>query len=226
MQPSIVFGLPSLHYDPDSLGCSRISGPAFIAELSWVQASLSRLTLGCPSPTLRLVAPRGHRSKRNGDIAFSLLSEAALCPARWRASSCRPKLGGALRAKTSQLTPAASTTCERSAMLAHPSTELVARAPCQLRHSLARSVRAARARLRQQRRLEVADKTRKRDVQTRGAAGPSRATTTLALFSQGRLLRATGVSTLYQIGCQHGATRQCWAVGWVHSPVVSMLCRS
>ena len=68
-------------------------------KLSWVQASLSRLTLGCPSPspTLRLVAPRGHRSKRNGDIAFSLLSEAALCPARWRASSCRPKLGGALR---------------------------------------------------------------------------------------------------------------------------------
>jgi len=83
------------------------------------------------------------------------------------------------------LTPAASTTCERSAMLAHPSTELVARAPCQLRHSHARSVRAARARLRQQRRLEVADKTRKRDVQTGGAAGPSRATTTLALFFSG-----------------------------------------
>jgi len=55
-------------------------------------------------------------------------------------------------------------------MLAHPSTELVARAPCQLRRAHARSVRAARARLRQQRRLEV-DKTRKRDVQTGGAAG-------------------------------------------------------
>jgi hypothetical protein len=61
-------------------------------------------------------------------------------------------------------------TCERSAMLAHPSTELVARAPCQLRRAHARSVRAARARLRQQRRLEV-DRTRKRDVQTGGAAG-------------------------------------------------------
>jgi hypothetical protein len=44
-------------------------------------------------------------------------------------------------------------------MLAHPSTGLVARAPCQLRLSHARPVRAARARLRQQRRLEV-DKTR------------------------------------------------------------------
>ena len=33
-QPSIVFGLPSLHYDPRSLGCARISGPAFIAENS------------------------------------------------------------------------------------------------------------------------------------------------------------------------------------------------
>jgi hypothetical protein len=46
------------------------------------------------------------------------------------------------------LTPAASTTCERSAMLAHPSTELVVRAPCQLRRAHARSVRAARAHLR------------------------------------------------------------------------------
>ena len=55
-------------------------------------------------------------------------------------------------------------------MLAHPSTELVARAPCQLRQSHARPVRAARARLRQQRRLEV-DKTRKRGVQTGGVAG-------------------------------------------------------
>jgi hypothetical protein len=56
----------------------------------------------------------------------------------------------------------ASTTSKRSAMLAHPSTELVARAPCQLRRAHARSVRAARARLRQQRRLQV-DESRKRD---------------------------------------------------------------
>ena len=55
-------------------------------------------------------------------------------------------------------------------MLTHPSTELVARAPCQMRRAHARSVRAVRARLRQQRRLEV-DKTRKRDVQTGGVAG-------------------------------------------------------
>jgi len=100
----------------------------------------------------------------------TVLSEAALRPARWRASSCRPKLGGAL--KTS-VAPAASTTSKRSAMLAHPSTELVARAPCQLRRAHARSVRAVRARLRQQRRLEV-DKTRKRGVQTGGVAGRPR----------------------------------------------------
>ena len=55
----------------------------------------------------------------------TVLSEAALLPARWRASSCRPKLGGAL--KTSRA-PAESTTSKRSAMLTHPSTELVARA--------------------------------------------------------------------------------------------------
>ena len=55
-------------------------------------------------------------------------------------------------------------------MLTHPSTELVARALCQLRRAHARSVRVARARLRQQRRLEV-DKTRKRGVQTGGPTG-------------------------------------------------------
>jgi hypothetical protein len=147
MQPSIVFGLPSLHYDPDSLGCSRISGPAFIAELSWVQASLSRLTLGCPSPTLRLVAPRGHRSKRNGDIAFSLLSEAALCPARWRASSCRPKLGGALRAKTSQLTPAGRRLDHvRAQRHAGPSVDGAGRASTVPVAALACAVRQGRAR--------------------------------------------------------------------------------
>ena len=69
-------------------------------------------------------------------------------------------------------------------MLAHPSTELVARAPCQLRQSHARPVRAARARLRQQRRLEV-DKTRKRDVQTGGVAGAVELGFTLAFFSSG-----------------------------------------
>ena len=87
-------------------------------------------------------------------------------------SLARFELSAQARRRSEDLTPAASTTSERSAMLAHPSTELVARAPCQLRQSHARPVRAARARLRQQRRLEV-DKTRKRDVQTGGPAGPS-----------------------------------------------------
>jgi len=85
-------------------------------------------------------------------------------------SLARFELSAQARRRSEDLTPAASTTSERSAMLAHPSTELVARAPCQLRQSHARPVRAARARLRQQRRLEV-DKTRKRDVQTGGVAG-------------------------------------------------------
>jgi len=72
--------------------------------------------------------------------------------------------------------PCPCTTCERRALRhAGPSvdTELVsgARAPCQLRRAHARParVRAARARLRQQRRLEV-DESRKPDAQTgRGA---------------------------------------------------------
>ena len=85
-------------------------------------------------------------------------------------SLARFELSAQARRRSEDLTPAASTTSERSAMLAHPSTELVARAPCQLRQSHARPVRAARARLRQQRRLEV-DKTRKRGVQTGGVAG-------------------------------------------------------
>ena len=84
--------------------------------------------------------------------------------------SCRPKLGGALE----DLTPAASTTSECRAMLAHPSTELVARAPC-VRASCGtrmRSPSGPRARVRQQRRLEV-DESRKRDAQTGGAQAPS-----------------------------------------------------
>ena len=85
-------------------------------------------------------------------------------------SLARFELSAQARRRSEDLTPAASTTSERSAMLAHPSTGLVARAPCQLRQSHARPVRAARARLRQQRRLEV-DKTRKRGVQTGGVAG-------------------------------------------------------
>ena len=83
--------------------------------------------------------------------------------------SCKPKIGGALK---QDLTPAASTTSERSAMLAHPSTELVARVPCQLRHSHARPVRprarasASSAALRSTRRASAAFK--------RGASqGPS-----------------------------------------------------
>ena len=118
----------------------------------------------------------------------TVLSDAALRSARWRASSCRPKLGG--RLKTSHA--AASTTSKRSAMLAHPSTELVARAPCQLRREHARSViksvRAVRARLRQQRRLEV-DKTRKRGVQTSvqtgGVAGRPREASHAGFFLGG-----------------------------------------
>ena len=73
--------------------------------------------------------------------------------------------------------------CERWSFI---TTELVARAPFQLRRAHARSVRAARARLRQQRRLEV-DKTRKRDVgQTGGGrGGPREATFTLAFLGVG-----------------------------------------
>ena len=140
----------------------------------------------------------------------------------------RFELSTKARRRSEDLAPAASTTCERSAMLAHPSTELVARAPCQLRHSHARSVRAARARLRQQRRLEVGGQ----DAQARRSNGGRRRALESddhagTFFLRGGFPELTGeVSTLYQIGCQHGATRQCWAVGWVHSPVVSMLCRS
>jgi len=96
-------------------------------------------------------------------------------------SLARFELSSQARRRSEDLTPAASTTCERSAMLTHPSTELVARAPCQLPGERMRdpSVRAARARLRQQRRLEV-DMTRKRDVQTGGP--PGAVETTLAFF--------------------------------------------
>ena len=51
------------------------------------------------------------------------------------------ELSAQARRRSEDLTPAASTTSERSAMLAHPSTGLVARAPCQLRQSHARPVR-------------------------------------------------------------------------------------
>ena len=96
-----------------------------------------------------------------------MLSDAALSAS---GSLARFELSAQARRRSEDLAPAASTTSERRAMLAHPSTELVVRAPCQLWHSHARPVRAARARARQQRRLEV-DKTHKRDVQTGGAAG-------------------------------------------------------
>jgi len=101
-----------------------------------------------------------------------------LAGALFELSAQGPKLGGAL--KTSH--PPPSTTSERSAMLAlasmaHPSTELVARAPCQLRHSHARPVSGqgrARAPVRQQRRLEVLRRvSRKRDVHKTGGEAPS-----------------------------------------------------
>ena len=56
-------------------------------------------------------------------------------------SLARFELSAQARRRSEDLTPAASTTSERSAMLAHLSTELVARAPCQLRQSHARPVR-------------------------------------------------------------------------------------
>jgi len=77
------------------------------------------------------------------------------------------KLGGALNTSHPPPRPRASAA---PCWPIVPSTELVARAPCQLRRAHARPVRAARARLRQQRRLEV-DKSRKRDVQTGAPQG-------------------------------------------------------
>jgi hypothetical protein len=111
----------------------------------------------------------------------TVLSDAALRSARWRSED---------------LTPAASTTSEHSAMLAHLSTELVARAPCQLRRAHARSVRAARRVSASSAALRSTNKTRKRDVQTGGAAGaferrpreaPSRGDEAGTFFSRGRL---------------------------------------
>ena len=65
--------------------------------------------------------------------------------------------------------------CLSTRQSAHPSTELVARAATvPVAASAKRDPSGPRARHRQQHRLEV-DKTRKRDVQTEGAAGaPSR----------------------------------------------------
>jgi hypothetical protein len=156
-----------------------------VAVEGWAQAwSPGSSPLQATQPQPVGVAGSARQGPVGSSASTTVLSEAALRPARWRASSCRPKLGGALN---EDLTPAASTTCERSAMLAHPSTELVAQAPCQLRRAHARSVTAARARLRppvrppasqqaSKQRLEV-DKTRKRDVQTGGAPqGPRQAT--------------------------------------------------
>ena len=93
--------------------------------------------------------------------------------ARWRASSCRPKLGGALKTSHPPPRPRASTApcwpIRRRSWSREPVPVL--------RRAHARSVRAARARLRQQRpalRSTRLDKTRKRDVQTGGGEAPSR----------------------------------------------------
>ena len=94
----------------------------------------------------------------------TVLSEAALRPARWRASSCRPKLGGALKASHPPPRPRVRSACAS----AGPSVDGAGRAStCRLRHPHARPVRAALARLRQRRRLEV-DESRKRNAQTGG----------------------------------------------------------
>ena len=115
-------------------------------------------------------ARRSRRVSETGARGEKCVDHRALGGGSASDSLARFELSAQARRRSEDLTPAASTTSERSAMLAHPSTELVARAPCQLRQSHARPVRAARARLRQQRRLEV-DKTRKRGVQTGGATG-------------------------------------------------------
>jgi hypothetical protein len=93
----------------------------------------------------------------------TVLSEAALRPARWRASSCRPKLGGAL--KTSHPPPRQRPSAAPCWPISRRSWSREHRASCG-----SRMQGRARARVRQQRRLEV-DKTRKRDVQTGGVAG-------------------------------------------------------
>jgi len=86
----------------------------------------------------------GHKSVASS-ASTTVLSDAALSPARWRASSCRPKLGGALNTSHPPPRPRAS------AAPGWPIRRRIwcARAPCQLRRAHARSVRAARARLRQ-----------------------------------------------------------------------------
>jgi hypothetical protein len=106
------------------------------------------------------------------------VSEAALRPARWRASSCLHKLGGAL--KTSHPPPRPRPSAPPCWPIRRRSWSREHRAR-ELWRAHARSVRAARARLRQQRRLEV-DESRKRDAQRGPPAGPSRAPATLALF--------------------------------------------
>ena len=76
----------------------------------------------------------------------TVLSDAALRPARWRASSCRPKLGGAL--KTSQPPPRPRPSAAPCWPIRRRSWSREHRASCQ-RRAHAQSVRAARARLRQ-----------------------------------------------------------------------------
>ena len=82
-------------------------------------------------------------------------------------SLARFELSAQARRRSEDLTPAASTTSERSAMLAGPSVDGAGRASTVPVAAVA--CKAARARLRQQRRLEV-DKTRKRAAFKRGAS--------------------------------------------------------
>jgi hypothetical protein len=96
-----------------------------------------------------------------------VLSEAALRPARWRASSCRPKLGGAL--KTSHPPPRPRPNAAPCWPIRRRSWSREHRASCGERmgdpsgpRALVSASSAA---------LYEVDKTRKRDVQTGGPTG-------------------------------------------------------
>ena len=91
-------------------------------------------------------------------------------PARWRASSCRPKIGGALKTSHTHRLDHVRAHCH-----AGPSVDGTGRASTVPVAALACAARqAARARLvRQQRRLEV-DESRKRDAQTGAPTGGPR----------------------------------------------------